>query len=149
MADKEIARNKKAYHNFSIDEKYEAGMSLLGSEIKSLRKGKVQLKDSYISFRNGEAFIKGMNIARYESSSQYFNHEEERDRRLLLHKDEIIKIASKQKLQGYTCIPLRVYLKNGRAKLEIALAKGKSLYDKREDAKKKTMERAAQRAIRR
>ena len=149
MAEKEIARNKKAYHNFSIDEKYEAGMSLLGSEIKSLRKGKVQLKDSYISFRNGEAFIKGMNIARYESSSSYFNHEEERDRRLLLHKDEIIKIASKQKLQGYTCIPLRVYLKNGKAKLEIALAKGKTLYDKREDAKKKTMDRAAQRAVRR
>ena len=132
-----------------MHEKYEAGMSLLGSEIKSLRKGKVQLKDSYISFRNGEAFIKGMNIARYESSSSYFNHEEERDRRLLLHKDEIIKIASKQKLQGYTCIPLRVYLKNGKAKLEIALAKGKTLYDKREDAKKKTMDRAAQRAIRR
>ena len=149
MGEKEIARNKKAYHNFSIDERYEAGMSLLGSEIKSLRKGKVQLKDSYISFKNGEAFIKGMNIARYESSSSYFNHEEERDRRLLLHKDEIIKIASKQKLQGYTCIPLRVYLKNGKAKLEIALAKGKTLYDKREDAKKKTMDRAAQRAIRR
>ena len=149
MVEKEIARNKKVYHNFSIDEKYEAGMSLLGSEIKSLRKGKVQLKDSYISFRNGEAFIKGMNIARYESSSSYFNHEEERDRRLLLHKDEIIKIASKQKLQGYTCIPLRIYLKNGKAKLEIALAKGKTLYDKREDAKKKTMDRAAQRAIRR
>ena len=149
MGEKEIARNKKAYHNFSIEERYEAGMSLLGSEIKSLRKGKVQLKDSYISFKNGEAFIKGMNIARYESSSSYFNHEEERDRRLLLHKDEIIKIASKQKLQGYTCIPLRVYLKNGKAKLEIALAKGKTLYDKREDAKKKTMDRAAQRAIRR
>lgn len=149
MGEKEIARNKKAYHNFSIEERYEAGMSLLGSEIKSLRKGKVQLKDSYISFKNGEAFIKGMNIARYESSSVYFNHEEERDRRLLLHKDEIIKIASKQKLQGYTCIPLRVYLKNGKAKLEIALAKGKTLYDKREDAKKKTMDRAAQRAIRR
>ena len=97
MGEKEIARNKKAYHNFSIEERYEAGMSLLGSEIKSLRKGKVQLKDSYISFKNGEAFIKGMNIARYESSSAYFNHEEERDRRLLLHKDEIIKIASKQK----------------------------------------------------
>ena len=149
MGEKEIARNKKAYHNFSIEERYEAGMSLLGSEIKSLRKGKVQLKDSYISFKNSEAFIKGMNIARYESSSVYFNHEEERDRRLLLHKDEIIKIASKQKLQGYTCIPLRVYLKNGKAKLEIALAKGKTLYDKREDAKKKTMDRAAQRAIRR
>ena len=149
MNDKEIARNKKAYHDYSIDIKYEAGMSLLGSEIKSLRRGKVQLKDSYISIRNGEAFIKGMNISRYESSSSYFNHEEERDRRLLLHKDEIIKIASKTKLQGYTCIPLRVYLKNGKAKLEIALAKGKSLYDKREDAKKKTMECAAQRALRR
>ena len=149
MIEKEIARNKKAYHNFSIEERLEAGMNLLGSEIKSLRKGKVQLKDSYISFRNGEAYIKGMNIARYESSSAYFNHEEERDRKLLLHKDEIIKIASKQKLQGYTCIPLRIYLKNGKAKLEIALAKGKTLYDKREDAKKKTMDRAAQRAIRR
>ena len=149
MNDKELARNKKAYHDYSIDTKYEAGISLLGSEIKSLRRGKVQLKDSYISIRNAEAYIKGMNIAKYVSSSPYFNHDEERDRKLLLHKDEIIKIASKVKIQGYTCIPLRIYLKNGKAKLEIALAKGKTLYDKREDAKKKSMDRAAQRALRR
>ena len=149
MSEKEISRNKKAYHDFELGEKFEAGISLLGSEIKSLRKGKVQLKNSYISLKNGEAFIKGMNISQYESSSSYFNHEEERDRKLLLHKSEIVKIASKSKLQGYTCIPLRVYLKGGKAKLEIVLAKGKSLYDKREDAKKKTMDRAAQRALRR
>ena len=119
MAEKEIARNKKAYHNFSIEERYEAGMSLLGSEIKSLRKGKVQLKDSFISFYRGEAYIKGMNISKCETTGKYFQHDENRDKKLLLHKHEITKLSSKVKIQGYTVIPLKLYLKNGKAKLDI------------------------------
>lgn len=149
MAEKDISVNKKAYHDYDIEEKYEAGLSLLGSEIKSIRKGKVQLKQAYISFINAEAFIKGMNIARCETAGNYFQHDEERDRRLLLHKREIVKLASKVKIQGYTCIPLKLYLKDGKAKLEIALAKGKSLHDKRNDEKIKSMERQARQAIKR
>jgi len=146
--EKEIARNKKAYHDYFIEEKYEAGMSLLGTEIKSLRKGKVQLKESFVSFKSNEAFIKGMNIAQYDHGNR-FNHDEDRDRRLLLHKHEIIKLQSKCKLQGFTVIPLRVYLKDGIAKIEIALVKGKTLYDKREDAKVKSMKLEAAKAMRR
>lgn len=146
--EKEIARNKKAYHDYFIEEKYEAGMSLLGTEIKSLRKGKVQLKESFVSFKYNEAFIKGMNIAQYDHGNR-FNHDETRDRRLLLHKHEIVKLQSKCKLQGFTVIPLRVYLKDGLAKIEIALVKGKSLYDKREDSKIKSMKLEAAKAMRR
>ncbi len=144
---KDIAVNKKAYHDYFIEDKYEAGLSLLGTEIKSLRKGKVQLKESYISFSNGEAIIKGMNIAQYDHGNR-FNHDETRERRLLLHKSEIRKLQNKVKLQGYTVIPLKIYLKDGLAKLEIALAKGKSLYDKRETDKIKTLEKEARKAIR-
>ena len=149
MVTKDISVNKKAYHDYEIEEKYEAGISLLGSEIKSIRKGKVQLKQAYISFINQEAYIKGMNIARCETAGNYFQHDEERDRKLLLHKREINKLAGKVKIQGYTCIPLKLYLSDGKAKLEIALAKGKSLHDKRNDEKIKSMERAARQAIRR
>lgn len=149
MNNKDISINKKAYHDYEIIDKYEAGLSLLGSEIKSIRKGKVQLKQSYISFVNSEAFIKGMNISRCETAGNYFQHDEERDRKLLLHKREIIKLASKVKIQGFTCIPLKLYLVDGKAKLEIALAKGKSLHDKRNDDKIKSMERAARQAMKR
>ena len=148
MAVKEIGINKKAYHDYEILDRYEAGISLLGTEIKSLRKGKVQLKESYVSFKDGEAYVKGMNIAQYDQGNR-FNHEETRDRKLLLHKSEINKLASKVKLQGLTVIPLKIYLKDGRAKLEIALAKGKTLYDKRENDKLKSMKREAQKAMRR
>ena len=145
---KDISVNRKAYHDYSIEETYEAGMVLLSSEIKSIRKGKVSLKEAYVSFVKGEAFVKGMNIAQYKEAT-YNNHDETRDRKLLLHKREIDKLFSKCKMQGFTCVPLRMYFKNGRVKLEIALAKGKTLYDKRESDKKRDMERAAKQAMRR
>ena len=144
---KDIAVNRKAYHDFFIEETYEAGMVLMGSEIKSLRKGKVSLKEAYVSFVDSEAFVKGMHIASYKDAT-YNDHDETRDRKLLLHKKEIDRLFSKCKMQGYTCIPLRIYLKDGRAKIEIALAKGKTLYDKRESDKKRDMERQAKQAMR-
>jgi SsrA-binding protein len=145
---KDIAINKKAYHDYIIEETYEAGISLFGSEIKSIRAGKVSLKEAYVSFKDNEAFIKDMHIAEYKQAT-YNNHEETRDRKLLLHKKEITKLASKCKIQGYTCVPLKMYFKSGLVKLEIALAKGKTLYDKRESDKKKTMERQAKQALKR
>lgn len=144
---KDIAVNKKAYHDYQIEETYEAGIALTGSEVKSIRAGKVSLKEAYVSFGHGEALIKDMHIAEYKDAT-YNNHDETRERRLLLHKREINKLASKCKIQGYTCIPLRLYFKDGRVKVEIALAKGKTLYDKREADKKKTMERAAKESMR-
>lgn len=148
MAIKEVSVNRKAYHDYEIIDKYEAGLSLLGTEIKSIRKGKVQLKEAFISFSGGEAFIKGMSIAQYDMGNR-FNHDETRIRKLLLHKDEINKLQGKVKLQGLTVIPLKMYLKDGKAKLEIALARGKTLYDKREDDKKRSMEMQAKQALRR
>ena len=148
MAVKDVSVNKKAFHDYEIIEKFEAGLSLLGTEIKSVRKGKVQLKEAYISFIKGEAYIKGMNIAQYDHGNR-FNHDESRDRKLLLHKYEITKLYTKTKLQGLTVVPLKMYLKDGKAKLEIGLARGKSLYDKREDDKLKTMKREALKAMRR
>ena len=144
---KDIAVNRKAYHDYMIEDTYEAGMVLYGSEIKSLRKGKVSLKEAYVTFVHGEAFVKGMHIASYKEAT-YNAHDETRDRKQLLHKREIAKLFSRCKLQGYTCIPLRVYLKDGRAKIEIALAKGKTLYDKRESDKKRDMDRQAKQGIR-
>lgn len=145
---KDIAQNKKAYHDYEIIDKYEAGISLVGSELKSIRNGKVSLKEAYVSFMHGQAYIKGMSISVYKEAT-YNNHEETRDRVLLLHKREIQKISEKCKLQGFTCIPLKLYFKNGLVKVEIALARGKTLYDKRQSDKQKTMEMAAKQAIRR
>ena len=145
---KDIVVNKKAYHDYEIEEKYEAGIALVGSEIKSVRAGKVSLKESFVSFVHGEALIKGMNISIYKEAT-YNNHDETRDRKLLLHKREINKLANKCKLQGYTVIPLKLYFKDGLVKVEIALARGKSLYDKRQSDKQKTMERAAKAALKR
>lgn len=145
---KEILINKKAYHDYNIEDKYEAGIVLVGSEIKSLRNGKVSLKEAYVSFIRGEAFLKGMNISLYKEAT-YNNHDETRDRKLLLHKIEIRKLLNKTKLQGYTVIPLKIYFKDGKVKVEIALAKGKSLFDKRQSDKQKTMDRAAKAAIKR
>ena len=145
---KDIAVNRKAYHDYELEDKYEAGIELVGSELKSIRSGKVSLKEAYVSFVHGEAFVKGMNIAVYKEAT-YNNHEEKRDRRLLLHKREIEKLQNKCKLQGYTVVPLKLYFKNNLVKIEIALAKGKSLYDKRQSDKLKTMERAAKAALKR
>lgn len=145
---KDIAVNKKAYHDYLIEEKYEAGLALVGSEIKSIRAGKVSLKESYVSFVRGEAFVKDMHIAIYKEAT-YNNHDEYRERKLLLHKREINKLSNKCKLQGYTVVPLKLYFKDGRVKMEIALAKGKTLYDKRVSDKQRTMDRAAKQALRR
>lgn len=142
---KEICANRKAYHDYEILDTIEAGIALTGSEIKSIRAGKVSLKESYVSFVQGEAFLKGANISIYKEAT-YNNHDETRDRKLLLHKSQIKKYANKCKLEGLTCIPLKLYFSKGRVKVGIALARGKSLYDKRESAKKKDMLMAAQKA---
>ena len=146
MAIKEIAQNRKARHEFELFDRYEAGLELKGTEIKSLRLGKVQLKDSYVSFYQGEAFIKGMHISPYEFGNQ-FNHDETRDRKLLLHKREIQKLEQAQKVKGYTVVPVRIYLSKGLAKLEIALARGKDLHDKRESEKARDAKREIQKAM--
>ncbi len=145
---KDIIVNKKAYHDYTIEDTYEAGIVLTGSEIKSIRAGKVSIKEAYVSFKENEAYVKNMHIAEYKQAT-YNNHEELRDRNLLLHRRQINKLSGKCKIQGYTCIPLRLYYVEGRVKLEIALAKGKTLYDKRESARKKTMEMQAKQSLRR
>ncbi len=145
---KDIIVNKKAYHDYFIEDTYEAGIVLTGSEIKSIRSGKVSIKEAYVSFKENEAYVKNMHIAEYKQAT-YNNHDELRDRKLLLHRRQINKLSGKCKIQGYTCIPLRLYYVEGRVKVEIALAKGKTLYDKRDSAKKKTMEMQARQSLRR
>jgi SsrA-binding protein len=140
VAVKTVSVNRKATHDYYIVEKYEAGMVLYGTEIKSIRKGSVQFKDAYIEFKDGEAFVREMYIAQYEFGNR-FNHEETRDRKLLMHKAEIAKLQKKVKLKGFTVIPLQMYLKDGRAKLEIALAEGKDVHDKREASKERDAKR--------
>jgi SsrA-binding protein len=137
---KVIALNKKASYDYFLFDKYEAGLVLEGSEIKSIRDGKVNLKDTYIQVKNGEAFVINMHIANYEKSG-FFLPSTTRTRKLLLNKIEINKIAIKINEKGFTIVPTRIYLKNGLAKLEIALAKGKHNYDKREVEKNKDINR--------
>jgi len=139
-----IANNKKAYHDFFIEEKYEAGISLFGTEIKSIRMGKCSIKESYIEINKGEAYIIGMNISPYEKGN-IFNKDPLRTRKLLLHKQEIEKLLGKTSEKGYTIMPLQVYLKDGKCKVEIGLAKGKKLYDKREAIAKKDQRRELER----
>jgi SsrA-binding protein len=135
-----IAQNKKAYHDYFIEETFEAGIQLKGSEIKSIRLGKVNLSDTHVTFNNNEAYILNMHIAKYDFSS-IFNHEETRTRKLLLHKSEIIKLFSQTKIKGLSVIPLKLYLKEGLCKVEIGLAKGKKDYDKRQSLKEKDMKK--------
>jgi SsrA-binding protein len=144
---KVVAQNKKAYHDYFIEETYEAGIVLQGTEIKSLRAGRANLKDSYARIINGEVYILGMHISPYEQGNRY-NHDPLRTRKLLLHKKEILKLIGYTKEEGYTLIPTKIYLKNGFAKIELGLAKGKKLYDKREDLKKKEAKREIERAFR-
>ena len=139
-----IANNKKAFHDYFIEEKYEAGISLAGTEVKSLRMGKCSVKESFISIEKGEAVIRGMHISPYEKGN-IFNKDPLRPRKLLMHKYEINKIAGKMKEKGYTIVPLQVYFKGSLVKVEIALAKGKKLYDKRQDIAKKDMRRESER----
>lgn len=141
-----VAKNRKAYHDYFIEDEFEAGMVLLGTEIKSIRDGKVQLKEAFISIKDGEAWIKGMHIGLYEQGNR-FNHDELRDRKLLLHSHEIEKLQKGQTLQGYTIVPLNIHLSKGRAKLQIALAKGKHLYDKRQTEKERSRKRDIQKAM--
>lgn len=141
-----VAQNRKAKHDYFLEEFYEAGLVLQGTEIKAIRKGSVQLKDSYISFVDGEAFIKEMYIGKYDHGN-IFNHDETRIRKLLLHKSEIKKLSNKVKLKGYTIVPVNLYLLKGRAKLEIALAKGKSLYDKRNSEKERTAKKEMEKLL--
>ena len=139
-----VANNKKAYHDYFIEEKYECGIELFGTEVKSIRMGKCSIKEAYVSIDHGEAFIEGMNISPYEKGN-IFNREPLRKRRLLLHKREILKLAGQVQAKGYTLMPLQVYCKNGRVKIEIGLARGKKLYDKRQDIRKKDMKREMER----
>ena len=141
------AQNKKAYHDYFVLEKYEAGIELFGTEVKSIRQGKVNLKDSWCSIKNGEIFVNGMHISPYEQGN-IFNRDPVRVRRLLMHKREILRLYGTVKQQGLALVPLSVYFTKGRAKLEIGLCKGKKLYDKREDAAKKEAPRKIEREIR-
>jgi SsrA-binding protein len=136
MGEKLICNNKKAFHDYFIEEKFEAGMVLQGTEVKSLRMGKANLNDSFAMVRDGEAYLHNLHISPYDFGNRA-NHDPDRMRKLLLHKQEIVKLFSKVREQGYSLVPLRLYFKDGKAKVEMGLAKGKKLYDKREDLKKK------------
>ncbi|HHZ00585.1 MAG TPA: SsrA-binding protein SmpB [Sedimentibacter sp.] len=144
MTEKIIAKNKQAYHEYFIEEKYEAGLVLVGTEVKSIRQGKVNLKDSYVSIKDGEAFVYNMHISPYEKGNIY-NVDPLRPRKLLLNKREIRKLIGFTTLKGYSLIPLSLYLKNGLVKMELSVAKGKKLYDKRQDMAKKDAQRRMQR----
>jgi SsrA-binding protein len=138
-----VTNNKKAYHDYFIEEKHECGISLVGTEVKSIRMGKCSIKEAFIIFQGNEAMICGMNISPYEKGN-IFNRDPLRVRKLLMHKDEIRNLEQQIKIKGYTLVPLEVYFKHGRVKVEIGLAKGKKLYDKREDMAKKDQQRAAE-----
>ena len=141
-----IANNKKAYHDYFIEETIQAGISLAGTEVKSLRMGKCSLKESYIQIKDGEAFIYNMHISPYEQGN-IFNKDPRRPRRLLAHKSEIRHLQQQIKLQGYTLVPLQLYFKQGRVKVELGLCKGKKLYDKRADAAARDAKRDIDRAV--
>lgn len=144
--EKLICANKRARRDYAIDETYEAGMVLMGTEVKALRAGKANLKDSYARIKGGEVFLVDSHISAYSHGNQ-FNHDPDRARKLLMHKREIRKLYGKTRERGFTLVPLRMYFKDGRAKVEIGLAKGKKLYDKREDLKRRAMEREMERSF--
>jgi len=146
MNKKIISSNRKAFHDFTIFDKYVCGIVLMGTEIKSIRKGQINLKDSFAKVEDGEIFLYKCHISPYEQGNRY-NHEPERVRKLLMNKKEIMKILGKVKKENYTIVPLELFLVNGFAKLEIGLAKGKKLHDKRDDLAKKSQDRDIQRAM--
>lgn len=141
-----VANNKKAYHDYFIEEKYEAGIVLHGTEVKSMRMGKCSIKEAFVRVENGEVFVYGMHVSPYEKGN-IFNKDPLRVRKLLLHKQEINRMAGKMAEKGYTLVPLQVYFKDGKAKVEIGLAKGKKLYDKRHDIAKKDQRREAEKEL--
>ena len=138
-----LAENRKARHEYFIESTYECGIALVGTEVKSIRMGKVNIKDSYVRIKNGEAFVIGMHVSPYEKGN-IFNRDPFRERKLLLHKREIRKLLALSQADGYSLIPLKLYLRDGKVKLELAVAKGKKLYDKRHDIAKKDQKRAAE-----
>ena len=152
MADKKtgnriIAQNKKAWHEYFVDEKYEAGIALFGTEVKSIRAGTVNLKDSYCDIKDGEIFVKGMHVSPYEQGN-IFNKDPLRDKKLLMHKREIMKLHGLVAQKGFTLIPLSLYFSGSHVKVEIGLCRGKKLYDKRDDAAKRDADRVIERSMR-
>jgi SsrA-binding protein len=143
---KTIATNRKARHEYHFDDTYEAGLVLMGSEIKSIRAGRVSLQEGYVLFEDGEAWLVNVHIAQYDPASQQ-NHDPRRRRKLLLHRRQIDRLQSQSREKGYTVIPTRLYLKDGRAKVEIGLARGKKLYDKRQAIAKRDSKRQMERAL--
>lgn len=143
---KNIAQNKKAYHEFFIEEKYEAGIELVGTEVKSIRAGGINLKDSFCSFKDGEIYVVNMHISPYDKGN-IFNRDAKRTRKLLMHKKEILKLFGLTKQDGYAIVPLSVYFKGSKVKLCIGLAKGKKLHDKRDSIAKKDAKRQIDRAL--
>ena len=141
-----VANNKKAYHDYFIEDKYEAGIVLHGTEVKSMRMGKCSIKEAFIRVENGEVFVYGMHVSPYEKGN-IFNKDPLRVKKLLLHKQEILKLTGKIAEKGYTLVPLQVYFKDGKAKVEIGLAKGKKLYDKRQDIARKDQRREAEKEL--
>lgn len=139
-----VSQNKKAYHDYFVEETYEAGIELFGTEVKSVRQGKINLKDSWCNIVKGEIFVNGMHISPYDHGN-IFNRDPMRPKKLLMHKKEILKLFGLTKQQGYAIIPLQVYFTKGKAKVLIGLCKGKKLYDKRDDAAKKSANREIER----
>ncbi|MBR5360924.1 MAG: SsrA-binding protein SmpB [Lachnospiraceae bacterium] len=139
-----IANNKKAYHDYFVDEKYETGLVLHGTEVKSIRMGHCSIKEAFVRIENEEVWVYGMHVSPYEKGN-IFNKDPERPKKLLMHKSEIRKLLGKVKEKGYTLVPLQVYFSDGKAKLEIGLCRGKKLYDKRQDIAKRDMKREAER----
>lgn len=146
MSIKVVASNRKAYHDYEIGDTFEAGLVLAGSEIKSIRSGQVSLQDGFVQFEGGEAWLINVHIAQYDPASR-LNHEPRRRRKLLLHRREIQRLMGKVQEKGFTLVPTRLYLKGGRAKVEIALARGKRLYDKRQAIAKRDSDRQIARAL--
>ena len=142
-----IAQNKKAWHEYFVDEKYEAGIALYGTEVKSIRGGKVNLKDAYCDIKDGEIFVKGMHVSPYEQGN-IFNKDPMRDKKLLMHKKEIMKLHGLVSQKGFTLIPLSLYFSGSHVKIEIGLCRGKKLYDKRDDAAKRDADRVIERSMR-
>ncbi len=142
-----IAQNRKAFHDYFVEEKIECGIALFGTEVKSIRQGKINLKESWAQVRKSEIWVEGMHISPYEQGN-IFNKDPLRPRKLLLHRREIFKLESQVMRQGYTLIPLEVYFNNGRVKIQLGLCKGKQLHDKRDSMAKKDSEREIQRALR-
>ena len=146
MPVKEIASTRRAFHDYFIDEKYEAGIALTGTEVKSLRAGKANLRDGFVRLDGAEAWLENVHISPYTQGG-YVNHEPMRSRKLLLHRREIGKFAGKASQRGFTLVPLRMYFKNGRAKVELAVCRGKQLHDKRQSQKKADAQREIRRAL--